>query len=80
MVDEKMMIVWIIWLFSVEIINVRCINYDDVAKKKMRPSHIVINKEIMNISHATGSVKRQQNSFNYIIKNKFSRQFGKTQY
>jgi len=55
MVDEKMMIVWIIWLFSVEIINVRCINYDDVAKKKMRPSNIVINKEIMNTSHATES-------------------------
>ena len=57
MVNEKMIIVWMVWLFSVEIINVHCINYDDVAKKKMRPSQIVINKEMRNVSHATGSMK-----------------------
>ena len=57
MVNEKMIIIWMFWLFYVEIINVRCINYDDIAKKKMRPMHIAINKEMGNISHATGSLK-----------------------
>merc|ERR1712078_201194 len=55
MVNEKMIIIWMFWLFYVEIINVRCINYDDVAKKKMRPMHIAINQEMGNISHATES-------------------------
>ena len=57
MVNEKMIIVWMVWLFSMEIINVHCINYDDVAKKKMRTSQIVINKEMRNVSYATGSIK-----------------------
>ena len=60
MVNEKMIIIWMFWLFYVEIINVRCINYDDVAKKKMRPMHIAINKEMRNISHATGSLNSHQ--------------------
>ena len=60
MVNEKMIIIWMFWLFSVEIINVRCINYDDVAKKKMRPMHMAINKEMRNISHATGSFNSHQ--------------------